>query len=81
MNLAQLRARHDRLTVHVPTTPTFRMMTSEEAIRACAAFVEQMRAEGAAVPDDDEPLTMEAERALIARALAEAAIELRQVRP
>ena len=81
MSLHNLRARLDRLMVHVPTPTTGRPMTSETAIRACAVVVEQMRAEGAAVPDDDEPLSMEAERALIARALAEAAIELGQVRP
>jgi len=81
MTLERLRARLAALAVHVPTPTAGRPMTSEQAIRACAAVVEQMKAAGVVVPDDDEPLSMEAERALIARALAEAAIELGQVRP
>ena len=62
--------------VHVPTPTAGRPMTSEQAIRACAAVVEQMRAAGVVVPDASEPMTAEEEAALVARALKEAAIEL-----
>ena len=59
-----LRARLDRLMVHVPTPTAGRPMTSEQAIRACAAVVEQMRAAGVVVPDASEPMTAEEEAAI-----------------
>jgi hypothetical protein len=78
MSLHSIRARLDRLTGHVPNVPTPRMMTSEEAIREVQALVRMMEAEGCAFPDHYEPLTAEQERALVLRALEEAAIELGQ---
>ena len=76
MSLHNLRARLDRLMVHVPTPTTGRPMTSETAIRACAVVVEQMKAEGCTFREHCEP---QEEAALVARALKEAAEELGQV--
>ena len=75
-SLRELRARLDRLAVHVPSAHAGRPMTSETAIRACAAVVERMKAEGCTFREHCEP---QEEAALVARALKEAAEELGQV--
>lgn len=77
-SLLALRLRLDRLVANVPSATAGRPMTSEEAIRECAALVEEMKAAGVVVPDTSEPLTTEEEAALVARALKEAAEELGQ---
>ena len=61
MTLERLRARLAALAAHVPTPTAGRPMTSEQAIRACAAVVEQMKAAGVVVPDVAKPCSRPAD--------------------
>ena len=69
MTLERLRARLAALAVHVPTPTAGRPMTSEQAIRACAAVVEQARAAGWTPPGDGELMSAGEEAALVAWAI------------
>ena len=75
MNLHQLHARLAAVAARVPSAMAPRVPTSEEAIREVQALVDQMKAEGAVIPDTSEPMSPAEEAALIARALKQAAIE------